>query len=187
MFPLFVFLKRAAVPLLAAAVVAVVIHRGVEALVMTPAAAAAQPTGTALTVGGDVTTPLSLSVADLAALPRTTVEMKEEGRTSTYGGVLVAEILKRAGVPLGAELRGDALATCIVASASDGYRVVFSIAELDPVFTGSRIIVADSVDGKPLFAYQGPIRIVVPSDTRAARSVRMLQRLDVVQVKKQVP
>jgi len=50
--------------------------------------------------------------------------------------------------------------------------------------SGSDIIIADTVDGQPLAATQGPLRVVAPKDTRAARSVRMLIRLDVVRVKK---
>lgn len=68
-------------------------------------------TPAALAVNGDVGTTLSLTPADLESLPRTRVEVKEDGRTLTYEGVLAGEILKRAGVPLGAELRGDAIAT----------------------------------------------------------------------------
>jgi hypothetical protein len=102
----------------------------------------------------------------------------------TYEGVLVGELLKRAGSTLGGDLRGNAVATYVVASAADGYQVVFSLAELDPAMTVSEIIVADTIDGKPLFAYQGPLRIVAPRDARPARSIRMLQRLDVVRLKK---
>lgn len=146
--------------------------------------AAAQAPAT-LTVTGDVRTPLSLSADEIKAMPRTRVDTKgEDGRTVTYEGVLAGEILKRAGATLGSDLRGNALATYVVASASDGYQVVFSIAELDPAFTGSEIIVADTIDGKPLLANQGPLRIVAPKDTRAARSVRMLERLEVVRLKK---
>ncbi len=133
---------------------------------------------------GDVGTALSLAPGDLKSLPRTRVEIKEDGRTLTYEGVVVAEILKRAGVPLGSELRGDAIATYVVASATDGYQVVFSIGELDPDFTSNDIIVADTIDGKPLFAYQGSLRIVAPKDSRGARSIRMLTRLEVVRLKK---
>ena len=81
-------------------------------------------------------------------------------------------------------LQFDFVAHELVASASDGYQVVFSLAELDPGFTSNDIIVADTLDGKALFAYQGPLRIIAPKDSRAARSVRMLQRLDVVRLKK---
>src|SRR5262245_61297658 len=143
------------------------------------------PAPIALKVTGDVRTPLSLSPEELKAMPRKRVEVKDQdGRTVAYEGVLVGEILTRAGAKLGSEMRGDAVATYVVASASDGYQVVFSLAELDPAFTGSEVIVADTIDGKPLFAYQGPLRIVAPKDTRAARSIRMLERLEVVQLKK---
>jgi hypothetical protein len=37
---------------------------------------------------------------------------------------------------------------------------------------------------KPLFDYQGPFRIVAPHDKRGARSIRMLQRLEVVRLVK---
>jgi hypothetical protein len=80
----------------------------------TQTAPASAPT---LVVAGDVSTPLSLAPAELKALPRTRVEVKEDGRTLVYEGVLVGEILKRAGVSLGAELRGNALASYVVASA----------------------------------------------------------------------
>jgi hypothetical protein len=107
-----------------------------------------------------------------------------EGRETRYEGVLVGELLKRAGAPLGRDLSGDALATYVVASASDGYQVVFSLAELDPALTANDIIVADTTDGKPLLENQGPLRIVAPHDKRGARSVRMLQRLEIVRLRK---
>jgi len=139
---------------------------------------------TTLTLAGDVTTPLMLTAADLKAMPRTRVEVKDEGRVVTYEGVLVGEILKKAGVPLGNDLRGDAVATYVTASAADGYQVVFSLPELDNAFTANDIMVADTIDGKPLFAYQGPWRIVAPKDSRGARSIRMLERLEVVRLRK---
>ena len=148
------------------------------------AQAPAAPPAT-LAIAGDVGKTLSLTAADLKSLPRTRVEVKtEDGITNTYEGVLVGELLKLAGAPVGAELRGNAVASYVVASASDGYQVVFSLAELDPGFTSNDIMVADTVDGKPLFAYQGPFRIVAPKDSRGARSIRMLQRIDVVRLRK---
>lgn len=135
-----------------------------------------------LTLAGDVREPLALDAEALRALPRASAAVVEDDRTVRYEGVLVADVLRRAGVPLGADLRGDAVATYVVATASDGYRALFSLAELDPAFTGSEVLVADTRDGHPLFAYQGPLRIVAPGDRRGARSVRMLTRLDVVRV-----
>jgi outer membrane receptor protein involved in Fe transport len=147
-------------------------------------AQAAAPAAATLAVDGAVSTPLALTPAHLKAMPRTTVSVQEEGRAVTYEGVLVGELLKRAGAPLGGELRGNAVATYVLASASDGYQVVFSLAGLDPAFTGSDIIVADLIDGQPLFAKQGPFRIIAPKDTRASRSIRMLERIEVVRLKK---
>ena len=54
-----------------------------------------------------------------------------------------------------------------------------SVGELDPDLGGARIIVADKRDGKPLFEYQGPFRLVIPADKEGARSVLMLERLEV--------
>ena len=76
------------------------------------------------------------------------------------------------------------MASYVLASATDGYQAVFALAEADPAFSSSEIIVADTIDGKPLFDYQGPFRIVAPHDKRGARSIRMLQRLEVVRLVK---
>jgi hypothetical protein len=76
------------------------------------------------------------------------------------------------------------VATYVVATAADGYQVVFSLGELDPAVANNASIVADTVDGKPLSDTQGPLRIVAPHDKRGVRGVRMLQRLDVVRLLK---
>lgn len=141
-------------------------------------------TTTVLSVAGDVASPLALSLTTLRGYPRTTVTVDDDGRSVSYEGVLLGEILKRAGAPLGAELRGNNMATYVLATARDGYQVVFSLAEVDPGFTSNDVIVADTIDGKPLFDYQGPVRIVAPKDARAVRSIRMLERIDVVRVRK---
>lgn len=101
-----------------------------------------------------------------------------------HEGVWLHEVLKRAGVPSGTELRGKALAGYVLAEAQDGYQVVFSLAELDPVFTDNQVLLADTAGGKPLGGAQGPFRLVAPKDKRGARSVRMLARLEVVQLRK---
>jgi DMSO/TMAO reductase YedYZ molybdopterin-dependent catalytic subunit len=137
-----------------------------------------------LVIAGDVSQALTITPAELKAMPRTMVTVSEEGRQISYEGVLVGELLKRAGAPVGRDLSGKAVATYVRASAKDGYQVVFSLAELDPAFTPNDIIVADTIDGKPLFDYQGPFRIVAPHDKRGARSIRMLQRLEVVRLVK---
>jgi len=155
---------------------------------MSVAAVAAQParphSGTLEIVVDGKT--LSLKPADLAGMPRTKITVRQpDGRGVTHEGVLVAELLKRAGAPLGKALRGDAMASYVVASATDGYRVVFSLAELDPEFTGSEIIVADRTNGDSLLPDSGPLRIISPRDSAGARSIRMLERIEVVRLPKQ--
>jgi DMSO/TMAO reductase YedYZ molybdopterin-dependent catalytic subunit len=164
---------------LAATTALVALSPGV--LAQTAAAAAAAVT---LSVGGDVPHPLVLTPADIKAMPRTTVTVSEEGREVNYEGVLVGEILKRAEAPIGRDMTGQAVATYVLAKAKDGYQVVFSLPELDPAFTSNDIIVADTIDGKPLFDYQGPLRIVAPHDKRGARSIRMVQSIDIVRLRK---
>jgi DMSO/TMAO reductase YedYZ molybdopterin-dependent catalytic subunit len=138
-----------------------------------------------LAVTGDVPTPLALSASDLAAMPREHVEMTEQdGEKTTYEGVALQEILKKAGLPFGRQMRGKALAGYVLAEAKDGYAVAFSLGELDPDLGGTRVLVADKRDSKPLFEYQGPVRLVIPADKEGARSVRMLEKLEVVKLRK---
>jgi hypothetical protein len=92
--------------------------------------------------------------------------------------------LKRAGVPVGKDLRGKALSAYILAKAHDGYQVLFSIGEIGADFGNAAILVADKRDGKPLFGYQGPMRLVCPNDKAGARSVRMLESLEYVRLQK---
>jgi hypothetical protein len=103
---------------------------------------------TPLTIAGDVSKPLTLSPADLKSYPRATATIQDEGRTV----VLLGELLSRAGAPLGAELRGNNVASYVLAKARDDY--------------------------------QGPLRIVAPGNKRGARSIRMLERIEIVRVSK---
>jgi DMSO/TMAO reductase YedYZ molybdopterin-dependent catalytic subunit len=143
-------------------------------------------TETTLTVSGDVEKPLSLSAGDLQQLPHKTVKAFDEhaGKEETYEGVPLGELLTRAGVPQGPKLRGAAMATYVLAEGGDGYRVVLSLAEIDTGFQDSEILVADKMDGQPMSAGLGPLRLVVPHDKRPARWVRMLQSIKVVIVPK---
>jgi hypothetical protein len=106
------------------------------------------------------------------------------GMEILYEGVWLHEVLKKAGVPQGEALRGKALAGYVVAEAQDGYQVVFSLGELDPGFTDNELLLADTANGKPLFGAQGRFRLVAPKDKAGARSVRMLTKLEVVQLRK---
>lgn len=138
-----------------------------------------------LTISGDIPAPLILKAEDLAGMPRETASIPEQDGTKVdYEGVPLREILKRAGAPLGKDLRGKALTSYILAKAHDGYQVVFTLAEVDAAFADEHILVADKRNGKALFGYQGPFRLVCPSDKAGARSVRMLETLELVRLQK---
>lgn len=158
------------------------------ACAQTPPQQPAAPSGgpAILAIEGNAASPVRLTAEDLAKMPRETASVREEdGTTVQYEGVPLREVLSRAGAPLGKQLRGNALATYVLAKAHDGYQVVFALAELDASFGNETILIADKRDGKPLFGYQGPFRIVCPNDKAGARSVRMLETLEVVRLPKQ--
>jgi DMSO/TMAO reductase YedYZ molybdopterin-dependent catalytic subunit len=135
-------------------------------------------------VTGDVKQTLTLSADDLAKMPRATARTTNNGMETVYEGVWLHDVLKKAGVPEGSELRGKALTTYVLVSAQDGYQVVFSLGELDPAFVDSEILLADTANGKALFGAQGRFRLIAAKDKPGARSVRMLSRIEVVQLRK---
>ncbi|MGA2213365.1 MAG: molybdopterin-dependent oxidoreductase [Bryobacteraceae bacterium] len=154
------------------------------AVVSVPLQAQAPPAAV-LAVQGDIAAPLSLTADDLAKLPRETVSIPApDGTKIVYEGVTLLEVLRKAGAPLGKQLRGKALASYVLAKASDGYQVVFALGEVDPQFAAESILVADKRDGKPLPDKQGPFRLVCPNDHEGARSVRMLETLEIVRLAK---
>jgi DMSO/TMAO reductase YedYZ molybdopterin-dependent catalytic subunit len=135
-----------------------------------------------LKIGGAVSTPLTLTSADLKSLPRQTIKVvnSHNQKTETYEGVPLEALLQKAGVPHGEALRGRLMTSYVLAEADDGYRVVFSLAELDSGIVDSEILVADALDGAPLGENEGPFKLVAPHEKRPARWVRMLKSLTVV-------
>jgi DMSO/TMAO reductase YedYZ molybdopterin-dependent catalytic subunit len=141
-------------------------------------AAVQQATLMVRTVGGQT---LTLGAQDFAKLPQVKVSAKDhEGENHEYAGVKLRDILTQAGMATGNDLRGKEMADYVVVDAADGYRVVFSLAELDPDLGNTQVIVAQSVDGQPLGAKEGPLRLVVPGDKRQARWVRMVTSISVI-------
>jgi len=149
-----------------------------------PASAFAQaPPAVALHVTGEVSNHLDLSLGDLAALHHETIHVTDEkGAPAEYAGVPVAEILAKAGAPLGKEMKGANMGVGLVARAPDGYHVLFALAEFDPAFNDRVILLADRRDGKPLDNREGPLRFVVPGDKRHARWIRGVNTLEVLSV-----
>jgi len=134
----------------------------------------------AVSVGGDVPRPFTLTATVLASMPRRTVRAADHGQPeASYEGVGLGDILARAGAPVGQALRGPAMATYVVVAAADGYRVVFALPELDSAFANQIVLVADRKDGNPLSAREGPVRLIVPADRRPARWERQVVSITV--------
>jgi DMSO/TMAO reductase YedYZ molybdopterin-dependent catalytic subunit len=147
-----------------------------------PACAQTLAPAAELKIGGAVSSPLVVTAADLKKMPRRTLKVvnPHDKKTEVYEGVALEELLRRAGAPQGEQLRGPLMATYVIAEAGDGYRVVFSLAELDSGIQDADVLVADTMDGAPLGANQGPFRLVAPHEKRPARWVRMLKSITVV-------
>ncbi|MDO3644012.1 molybdopterin-dependent oxidoreductase [Mucilaginibacter sp. L3T2-6] len=144
----------------------------------------AQNMETNVKVKGEVVTPLNLNSANLQGFTQAEVKRKDhDGKEHVYTGVLLSEVLQKAGAPLGKDLRGKNLGKYALVKASDGYRVVFSLGELDKDFTDRIIILASQVDGKPLGPAEGPFRIIVQNEKKPARCVRMVTEIEIQSAK----
>jgi len=128
---------------------------------------------------------LNLKVADLKAMPRTTVSVHNEHSKAdeTYAGVRLADLLVKLGAPLGHDLRDAGLAGYVVATGSDGYVAVVALAEVDPTFHSGEVIVADTMNGAALDEKSGPFKLVVTEDKRPARWVRNLVSVELKSAK----
>jgi hypothetical protein len=124
-------------------------------------------------VEGEVTQSLKLYQSDLEKMKRVTVRHKgHDSIANSYTGVPLIEILNRAGITMGKQLRGKNLAKYLLVSASDEYQVVFSLAELDTSFNEKEIIIVDKMNDKPMPSDPGPFQLIVPGEKRPARSCR---------------
>jgi Oxidoreductase molybdopterin binding domain len=140
-------------------------------------ATTAGPSAVQIVVGGKAE---SVDGAVLAGKPRKTVTVTNAHtkNVETYSGVLLADLLT--GAPLGTALHGKALATYVLAEGADHYRAVLSLAEVDPSFHSGDVLLADSIDGKPIGDKEGPFKLIVSEDKRPARWVRNLSSITVV-------
>jgi len=117
--------------------------------------------------------------AKLAALPHKSVTIYDEHAKAcqTYSGVPLIDLLTRLGVP--DKPHGKDLRLYLVAEGSDGYEAVYSVAEVNPDVHNTTVIVADSLDGKPI-ADKGPLQIVATGEKRRARWVYYLVAIRVL-------
>jgi hypothetical protein len=123
-----------------------------------------------------------LSGAELRRLVQDTVRARaHDGPEQVFVGPTLARVLTTGGAQLDS-LRGRGLAQYVVVEARDAYRVIFAVAELSSAFTHRRIILAHSVDGRPLEPVDGPWQVIVEDELRPARWVRQVTTIRVLVV-----
>ena len=120
-----------------------------------------------------------LTPADLKVLPRAKATFTAHGKPIIYEGPLLNAALLKAGVVSGDRLMGRYLNQVVVAKGADGFTASYSLGETDPIYRANPVIVADSKDGQPLDAKEGPYRLVVDGDLRPGRSVRQVVSVEV--------
>jgi hypothetical protein len=131
-----------------------------------------------LTIGLLDKSPQVLQRSDIARLPHKTVKVKSSGgKLSIYSGVPLKELLQFVGGVASRDLGGIVLLESV-----EGPPVLFALAEFDSRLTDKRILLADSKDGKPLVAPEGPFRIIVPDEKEPRRWVKQVWAIYVVRV-----
>ncbi len=122
----------------------------------------------------------TLDAAVLKSKTRKTVTVTNghSNQSEEYSGVLLVDLLPN--TPTGKALHGKALASYVVAEGSDQYHAVLSLAEIDPTFHPGDVLVADTLNGKPIDTKDGPFKLIVTEDKHPARWVRNLISVSVV-------
>ena len=123
-------------------------------------------------------TSFTLSGSDLERLPVQTVSAKDHGVEKCFTGIDLRLVLKAAGIQV-EKLGGARLRTVLLVEAADGYRVAIALPELDPTLGNMKVLLAIRENNSPLDLKTGPLRLLIPADTRAARWVRQVERLTI--------
>ena len=124
---------------------------------------------TSFLLSGNVSHPGTYTVADLQNLPSVTQTVNGD----TYTGVALWSFL-------GANTTNE-FTQYVLAQGTDGYRVLFSLAELDPSL-GAPLDLLPYADTAGQFPANGVARIVIPGDNHAGRYVSNLSLLEVTSI-----
>ena len=141
---------------------------------------------TSVVVSGAVDHPTSYTAATLNALPQVTqTDTFASGttpQTHTYTGPTIWNAVNAAGVQTTPGVKNDILDRYVLATGTDGYRVVYSMGELDPAFGNRADLVAtqETIGGKtaPLTS-DGFARTTAAGDVKGGRYVANLASLTV--------
>jgi hypothetical protein len=134
-----------------------------------------------LGISGDVKQSMILRSKDFLGLPHSKVTTtNRKGITIEYEGVSLFYLLQKVGAPLGDSTEGKNQTWYVQAEATDGYKVIFALPEIDTSFTKNNILVADKKNGGSLDTNAVPLMIVVSSEQRHGRWIRHLSTLRVL-------
>lgn len=123
---------------------------------------------------------IPLDADTLSALPREPVTATAHDKTLHCEGIALSALLRAANALPAEPLRGSGLARYVLVTARDGYRAVYSLAELEPTLGNHQVLLVDRCDGRPLDDEDGPLRLIAPTESRPARWVRQVQSITVV-------
>lgn len=134
-----------------------------------------------ITISGEVDTSLVFHASDMPKYKSTAVVRKDrDGKDHIYSGVKISDLLSKAGVTMGKDLRAENLTKYALVEASDGYQVIFALAELDQEFTDRVIILATEMDHKALPIADGPFRIIVQDEKKPARCIKQVTSIRIL-------
>ena len=104
-----------------------------------------------------------------------------DGQSRKYSGVALYDLLASAGMDIGGEQRPAALTTYLWVEGKDGYRVLFSGAEIHRYIGAGEILLVDSEEGQAAPRPEATYRLVVAADKVRARWIRQVRALYVIQ------
>lgn len=141
---------------------------------------------TQVNVSGAVEHSLKLTVDELRKFPPQQIgevplvcqSGTDMGKLENFKGVLLRDIISKAVVK--APGHNDVKKMVVIASASDGYKVVFSLNEITNSPIGEGVIVFFEKDGQALSDDEGRIAMVSSKDTRTGpRHVKWLESIEI--------
>ncbi len=146
------------------------------------AGAQTAPVTTQIRVGGQVIQKTDFDLSKLKSLPVATANVTyiAAGATTSHSftGALLWDVLQSVGVITDQTVKNDILRKVVVVTGSDGYKVIFSLGEIDPFFGGNQVIVAYKQDGQ-LLGTDGVARVVAPGDKAGGRFVSNVAKIAV--------
>jgi hypothetical protein len=154
---------------------------------VSPASGDISPSAPVIEISGALPQKGKISLEDLKRIGVTKTVWKSRGEEHEVTGVGLDKVLAKFGFEPGAmgkdvpkQEKRRGWRKVVLATARDGYAAVLSCAEVSEEMGATRALVVWEVDGKPLPADRGPLRLVVLTDKEPSRSIYGLAKLEVV-------